>query len=322
MQGPLLTHNPQHLMHAPRPSRTALRTTLALLACLTAPLVTTPAQTTPAPGVAPLAAPSLQTNDPKTILAVRQETLRIGVESETDIVLAKGNLQAKRVAPQSPLILRIISIRPLSDGRFIYRVAFTALEPGSLNLSDFLVTPDDTPVGSTHPYPVTILARMTDPDQTSLQDMPFPGPNAPSHYAAWIAILALLWAVCGAKLFHVPKIVPPPPVAAPPPPPTLAELLRPLVLLAASGDLDIPGKARLERIFLQYWASRLEITTLTPIEKMRAIRKHPEAGHLFRTMDAWIHRPEPVIPEEEINAVLEPYAQIDAPDECQTEAKS
>jgi hypothetical protein len=39
-------------------------------------------------------------------------------------------------------------------------------------------------------------------------------------------------------------------------------------------------------------------------------------------MDSWIHRPEPVIPEEEINAVLAPYAAIDASEECQKEAAS
>jgi hypothetical protein len=98
--------------------------------------------------------------------------------------------------------------------------------------------------------------------------------------------------------------------------------LRPLVQLAASGDLDIPGKARLERIFLQYWSQQLGLQKLTAIEKMRAIRKHPDAGRLFQTMDSWIHRPEPVIPEEEVTAVLSPYAAIDAPEECQKEAAS
>jgi hypothetical protein len=39
-------------------------------------------------------------------------------------------------------------------------------------------------------------------------------------------------------------------------------------------------------------------------------------------MDAWIHRPEPVIPEDEIAAVLAPYAEIDAPEESQKEAAS
>jgi hypothetical protein len=258
-------------------------------------------------------------NDPRTLLAVRQEALRIGIESETDLVLSKGNLQAKRVDPQSPVILRVIAIRPLTDGRFIYRVAFTPLEPGSFNLSDYLVFPDDTPLGSTNPNPVTIAARVTNPDQTTLLGMPFPQTPPATRYAAWIVLLALLWLAAGLRLFSHKKPTPQPAPTPPPPPPTLAELLRPLVQLAASGDLDIPGKARLERIFLHYWSHQLDLQKLTPIEKIRAIRKHPEAGLLFRTMDAWIHRPEPVIPEEEIAAVLAPYAEIDAPEECQKE---
>lgn len=260
--------------------------------------------------------------DPKTLLSVRQESLRIGIESETDLVISKGNLQSKRVDPQSPLILRVLTIRPLSDGRFIYRVAFTPLEPGSFNLSDYLVFPDDTPLGSNEPHPVTVLPRVTDPDQTTLLSMPFTRTPPAIPYTTWMVLLGLLWAAMGLRLFYKKKPAPQTAPAAPPPAPTLAELLRPLVELAASGDLDIPGKARLERIFLQYWSQQLDLQKLTAIERMRAIRKHPDAGRLFRTMDSWIHRPEPVIPEEEITAVLAPYAAIDAPDECQKEAAS
>jgi hypothetical protein len=277
--------------------------------------------TLPLPGQLAPQAPNPK-NDPKTLLAVRQETLRIGIESETDLVLSKGNLLAKRVEPQSPVILRVIAIRPLSDGRFIYRVAFTPLEPGTFNLSDYLVFPDDTPLGGTEAHPVTIAARVTNPDQTTLVGMPLAQTSPATQYATWMVLLGLLWAAAGVRLFYKKNPTPQPSPPPPPPPPTLADLLRPLVQLAASGDLDIPGKARLERIFLHYWSQQLNLQKLTPIEKIRAIRKHPEAGLLFRTMDAWIHRPEPVIPEDEIAAVLAPYAEIDAPEESQKEAAS
>ena len=314
MTGP--SPNPKPLGRRPsanHPTRAQTRWVLLLITLGTLILPLAAQLTAPAPN---------PKTDPKTLLAVRQEALRIGIESETDLVLSKGNLQAKQIDPQSPLILRVIAIRPLSDGRFIYRVAFTPLEPGSFNLSDYLVFPDDTPLGSTDPHPVTILARVTDPDQTTLLGMPFPRTTPPIRYNTWMTLLGLLWAAAGVRLFYKKKPVTQPAPAPPPPPPTLAEILRPLVQLAASGDLDIPGKARLERIFLQYWSQQLGLQKLTAIEKMRAIRKHPDAGRLFQTMDSWIHRPEPVIPEEEINAVLAPYAAIDASEECQKEAAS
>src|SRR5437867_3237409 len=79
--------------------------------------------------------------------------------------------------------------------------------------------------------------------------------------------------------------------APPPSAPTLADRLRPLVEQAAAGTLTRDGQAQLERLLLNHWRQRLELTTDSFADAIRKLRQHNEAGALLRELENWLHRP-------------------------------
>ena len=88
---------------------------------------------------------------------------------------------------------------------------------------------------------------------------------------------------------------------------SMADRLRPLVVAAKSGTLDSSGRAELERTLIAYWCRRLGVRDTSPGETMNLLRNHDQAGALLRSLEDWLHRPDP--PQNvDVETLLEPYA--------------
>ena len=93
-------------------------------------------------------------------------------------------------------------------------------------------------------------------------------------------------------------------------PRTLAEELRPLVEDARAGRLSRSDRARLELRLVEYWRRKLALSDRTPHELLVELRNHPEAGALLRSLEDWLHRPDPPAAVD-LSQLLAPYENVD-----------
>ena len=208
-------------------------------------------------------------------------------------------------------MLRIINTYPHgTDHR--YDVEFYALEPGEYNLSEYLVPATEaTDNKSATPLrPVMVRVDATLP-AGQIAPLPLGETRVP-----WLGGYRLLWIVGGAAwlaglyalLFYGRKksttateaIVPPL---------SLADRLRPLVQAARDKRLAPEQRAALERTLIAFWCKRLNLGATAPSQVMVTLREHAEAGPLVRSLEDWLHRPDPT-QSVDIDALLKPYADV------------
>jgi hypothetical protein len=235
---------------------------------------------------------------------------KIGIEGEIQITLARGDYEPKALDDRTPLILRIEAVKPVADGRFNYDFHYIGFEPGSYRLGDYLIHPDGSPateLAETMVEVRSVLPADHDGALNAYVPQPFPWFGG---YRVMLGGLAVLW-VCGLAAFawFGRRRKSSAPVAVEIPEPSYAERLRPLVEAAATGTLDVPGQAELERLFTGYWRERLGASDRRMADTLAGLKRHPEAGALLRALERWLHRPGGVSAGE-INELLEPYRQL------------
>lgn len=235
---------------------------------------------------------------------------KIGIEGDLRITLERGDYQPKPLDDRTPLILRVESVTPAAEGRFLYDFHYIGFEPGSYKLADYLIRPDGmaaTEIGEVPVVVSSILPPNHDGALNSYMRRPFPWFGG---YRLLLGGLAVLW-VLGLLAFAwfgrrrksavVEEIVPPPP--------SYAERMRPFVEAAAAGKLSSSGQAELERLMTGYWREKLALSGQRMADTLAELKRHPEAGSLLRALERWLHRPGGASPEE-VNGLLAPYRHL------------
>ena len=234
----------------------------------------------------------------------------VGMEGRLEIQLPGTLLEAKPVEPRAPLILRIADHRP--HGTLIaYDLRYVGLEPGSYDLREYLMRQDGSATEDL-PHMVVEVSSLLPAEHNGIlieeiyRPFPFMG-----GYKWFIIVIAAIWVVLLWPLIwqRRPRRLETETGPAPSEP-TVADRLQPLVEQAARGTLGQDGQALLERLLLAYWRQRLDLSEVDPVEAMRQLRQHPEAGQLLRQLDNWLHRPAGHAESVNVHRMLEPYRQI------------
>jgi len=230
----------------------------------------------------------------------------LGIEEGSRLVLERADYIPRPLDDRTPLIVRLGGVTPVDDG-FAYRIHFLGFEPGEYRLADYLMLPDGSPaeeLGGRTFHVGTILPADHDGSLT-----PYLAGTVPwfGGYRAALVALGIVWVLgwvalawFGRRRRAIGEII------AAPAPPTLAERLRPYVEAAAAGTLDARGQAELERLLTAYWRERLDLPERRMADELAALRGHPEAGELLRSLERWLHRPGGVS-SGEVEILLSPY---------------
>lgn len=247
-----------------------------------------------------------------SILLVAANERTVGIEGSTEVILKRGDYQAKPLDDRTPLIIRIDEVTPNADGSFTYDLHYIGMEHGTFRLTDYLILPDGSAaieLGERSVEVGTVLPPDHSGELAAYAPRPFPWMGG---YRMLLAILAAVW-LLGLGLFawlgRKKKSAPP---AAEIPAPTYAERLRPFLEAASKGDLSSQEQAELERLLTGYWRDRLALPDQRMSESIATLKRHDEAGPLLLALERWLHRPGNTSAEE-IEKLLQPYQHCTAP---------
>lgn len=227
-----------------------------------------------------------------------------------DLVLPGGELEVLPGDSTTPLVVRIIAVRPHGD-RFRYDVEYWARASGTYDLRDYLRRADGTPVdaGPDALPAIPLEVRSVLPAGRVLPgEPPVRAGGAFGGYArllqlggaVWVAGLA--WLLLAGRRRAVAA-------AEAARPRTLAEVLRPLVERARAGTLSSAERSRLELGLVALWRRRLALEAARPEDVLARLRAHPEAGPLLASLETWLHRPD-AAGSVDVDALLAPYRDL------------
>ncbi len=245
---------------------------------------------------------------------VKNREPSVGIEGIVERVLNSPDYTPMPVTENTPLILRVHSVKKNPEGKYTYTFAYIGLQSGVFNLADYLQNSAGKRVRDALPViSVTVQALLPDNAPTTLPNLPTAPATRSIPYRPTMFLLILGWLGCGAALFYQrPKKIALPTTPATPPK-TLGEILQPLALKAARKTISSEEKMLLEQTIIRYWSERLEVQTLDAEEKRNAILEDPEGGLLLRSIERWLYQPYSLILSSEVNKVLAPYFKVSAP---------
>ena len=223
------------------------------------------------------------------------------------LVLPGSELEAVPLDAQSPLVLRVLATWPHGT-EFRYDLEYYALEAGHYDLAKYLKHKDGTPVAGLPEIPVDVEALLpagqVQPNPLEQTALPHLG-----GYQKTMIGLGIVWVLGLAAILLLGRKR----IAAARErarPRTLAEELRPLVEDALAGKLSRSDRARLELRLIEYWRRKLALGERTPQELLVELRAHPQAGALLRSLEDWLHRPDP--PQQvDLARLLAPYENVE-----------
>ncbi len=218
-----------------------------------------------------------------------------------DQFLPGPELKPRAADGRQPVVLRITAVYPHGTAGFRYDLTWSALEPGTYDLTKYL-----EPQAGAAPValpPVTVEAAAVLPPGPPLLDLP-PGEagELPSTggYRYWLPAGIALWVLAGAAFFYlIRKRRVPDSAAAGPSALTLAQRMEPLLRRSLAGPLATSEKAELERLVISYGQERLGTAGLATGAVWKALREDPATGPWLTTLENWLHRPSPVPPAPE-----------------------
>jgi hypothetical protein len=187
-----------------------------------------------------------------------------------------------------PIVLRIIqSYQHGSD--FRYDLEYIGLDPGSYNLSEFLVRKDESEVGELPELRVQINT-MLPAGRIEPNGLLTKASGFASYYLPTVVVLGVLW--LAGLLFilfwgwsKTRKVIPKSVQIS------FADRIKPLVEKAMAGELDPQGQAELERMLNDYWRDKLRLRHLSAHELRTELRQHPEASEMLTQLDRWLYDP-------------------------------
>lgn len=214
----------------------------------------------------------------------------VGMAGRLDqVVLPGSELEAAPITdPKTPIVVRVLATFP-HGAHFRYDLEYVGLAAGEYNLCSYLRRKDGSNTGDLPPLKARIEPSL--PAGALLPHAPEPAP-VPwlGGYRAMSIALAAAWALGLAAILLWGRKRRREALAAARPL-TFADQLRPLVESALSGRGRTEDLASLERVLLGYWRRRLQVEQLHPRAAIGALRDHPEAGQLLRSLENWLHRP-------------------------------
>ena len=236
-------------------------------------------------------------------------TSTVGMPAKIDqLVLPGAELEVKPIEDRrEPAVLRIVDAYPHGSA-FRYNLVYYTLEPGDYDLRKYLRRKDGSALGEIPAIPVKVsplrAPGQVAPHALRLEPSPWLG-----GYRFAVAVGASLWLAGLAYLLMRSRRGAPGRIVQAVRPLTLGDHLRPLVTAALNGTLDESRRAELERLLIGYWRKRLGLEHGRPAAAMAALREHPEAGPLLRSLEDWLHRPESDRGTHgvELAALLRPY---------------
>ena len=244
---------------------------------------------------------------------VKNREPSVGIEGTIERVLNSPDYTPMPVTENTPLILRVHSVKKNPEGKYNYTFAYIGLQSGVFNLADYLQNSAGKRVRDMLPViSVTVQALLPDNASKTLPNLPTaPAPRSIPYRPAMF-LLILGWLGWGAALFYQkPKKTAIAPTPATPPK-TLGEILEPLALKAARKTISSEEKMLLEQTIIRYWSERLHVEDFDAEEKRNAILEHREGGLLLRSIERWLYQPSSLILSSEVTKVLAPYFKVPA----------
>ncbi|MEM1442057.1 MAG: hypothetical protein AAGF67_06915 [Verrucomicrobiota bacterium] len=234
-------------------------------------------------------------------------TLSVGMSGTLESVVLPGPaLEAVPLTdPKTALVLRIVNRYPHGDS-FRYDFEFYGLEPGPYDLIDYL-----QPEGEAEPVDLPALlieVKSTLPEEQILPNaLEATSPPKLGGYRMALLIGGILWLLVMAWILFWKKSRNTEEEVSVEKPLSTADRLQPLLASAMTGTIEDEDRALLERLLLDHWRKKLELDPADPLEGMKAIRDHDEAGILVRRMEDWLHRPDQSFSDDDITELLKPY---------------
>ena len=238
----------------------------------------------------------------------------VGIEGTVERVLNSPDYTPLPVTENTPLILRVHSVKRNAEGKYNYTFAYIGLQSGVFNLADYLQNSAGKRVRDALPViSVTVQALLPDNASATLPNLPTaPAPRSIPYRPAMF-LLILGWLGCGASLFYQRPKKTAAPVVPATQPKTFGEILQPLALKAARKTISSEEKMQLEQTIIRYWSERLHVEELDAEEKRAAILENAEGGLLLRSIERWLYQPYSLVLSSEVTKVLAPYFKVPAP---------
>jgi hypothetical protein len=241
------------------------------------------------------------------VLTAAAEPAPLGrVQVVKDQFLPGPELQARHSDGREPIVLRITAVYPQGTAGFRYDITWSALEPGSYDLTKFL-----EPAAGATPVPLPAISVEAAGVLPAGPPGQLPDPSPPplpsiGGYRFWLPVGIAVWVLAGAAFFLLTrKRKPAASQSVCTPGQTLAQRLQPLLRRALAGPLETGEKAELERLVIAYGREHLGITGATTPAVWQSLRDDSSTGPWLGTLEAWLHRPSPVPPTDaELEALL------------------
>jgi hypothetical protein len=225
------------------------------------------------------------------------------------VVLPVAGLQGRPVTDRSPVHVRVAEARSQGEATR-YDLRYLGVRTGAHDLRDQLILADGTDATRLPPLPVLFVGLLPERHDGSLELVLPASPPRMGGYRVALGGAVLAW-VLGSVVFWVrnrrrhrlPAVAA---VGIEDAGPSSADRLRGWVEAAVRSELDVAGRARLERSLIAHWRGRVVDDSMPPSEAMARLKAHPEAGPLIRSLEQWLHRP-PGSASVDVEALLAPY---------------
>jgi hypothetical protein len=217
----------------------------------------------------------------------RGREVTIGVEGQRIIEIPGPPLVAAPFTPGDALSVRIASMEATVSG-FRYDIRYMAFGPGEHNIGPSLVGPDAKSPEPRPEFAVSIAALLPEKYSGELYATKHSSIDLRTNYTLLMTLAWGLWAALLVPLIWYGRDWRSRKIAAAPPP-SITARLRTLLEQAAAADLTPEQQADLEQLLLAFWSQRLQLSQQRLSETIRQLRRHPQAGPQWNSVERWFH---------------------------------
>lgn len=189
----------------------------------------------------------------------------------------------------------------------IYDVRYIVNRAGTFDLKDYLAGEDGSALDGLPSFKFTGDPKLSKALDMRIQETEEVRVEVGNHYYAVLAALGVFWIVWLLLLIFWGRAKPPKSIVAQPEP-TLTETLRAFLAQLKGGTLDAAAKAKMEMLLLRRWREELSLAGVPMNTALDVIARSDKTGNPLRQLQDWLHRPASEIRNDEIAAVIAPYA--------------
>lgn len=209
------------------------------------------------------------------------------------LVLPGTRLQAKPLADDTPMVVRIAEVNPHGE-LMRYTIEYWGMEPGRYDLGDFVQREDGSTTDDLPRIPVEIESVMV-VDNGHLNTLEKTAVPWIGGYRMLLILGGILWLLGSCAIFLLWRKPKPKPITGKEsgPPLTWADKLLPLLEKSKQGHLSPAEQASVERLLVAFWRDRLKLNQLPAAEALQRIKEDEQAGQLLNQLENWLHSPNP-----------------------------